>query len=214
MTMYDGMFKGRLAMLLGTCLLAASAVAAEPAEPAGPVVGGWRNLHSANGADRSLRDVPFAVLPQAAAKGARFSILDREAGRTVCCLVVESDRLDAIALETRYRLPGVWIADLTGGEEYNRRRGEPHIYEMKREGDLVGHVYSDDPSAYSDMGGLLLPADARMDGPSVLKLGADSYRLQFKSLPFTDENGALDRYTLQPAATAPALVVEVPFSTY
>lgn len=208
--MYDGMFRGRLAMLLGTCLLAASAAAAEPA---GPVVGGGRNLHSAHGADPALRDVPFAVLPEAVAKGTRFAILDREAGRTVCCLVVESDRLDAIALETRYRLPGVWIADLTGDEEYNRRRGEPHIYEMKRDGDLVGHVYSDDPAAYSDMGGLLLPADASMDG-GMLTLGADRYRLQFKSLPFADENGALDRYTLQPAAPAPALVVEVPFSTY
>lgn len=212
--MYDGMFTGRLALLLGTCLLAASAASAAAAEPAGPVVGGWRNLHSANGADPALRDVPFAVLPQAAAKGARFAILDREAGRVVCCLVVESDRLDAIALETRYRLPGVWIADLTGGEEYNRRRGEPHIYEMKREGDLVGHVYSDEPEAYSDMGGLLLPADAGMDTAGGLTLGGTPYRLQFKSLPLADENGALDRYTLQPASTAPAIVVEVPFSTY
>ncbi|WP_312236143.1 decarboxylase [Stenotrophomonas sp.] len=211
--MYDGKFRGRLAMLLGTCLLAAAAAVAA-AGPASPFMGGWRNLHSANGADPALRDVPFAVLPAAVAKGARFSILDREAGRTVCCLVVESERLDAIALETRYRLPGVWIADLTGGEEYNRRRGEPHIYEMKREGDLVDHVYSDDPAAYSDMGGLLLPADASMDATGVLTLGADRYRLQFKSLPFADENGALDRYTLQPASAAPAVVVEVPFSTY
>ena len=207
--MHDGKFAGRLALMLAMGLLAASTAAAEE-----PLAGGWRNLHSANGAEPMLRNVPFAVLPRAAAKGDRFATLDRESKRVVCCLVVDSERLDAIGLETQYRLPGVWIADLTGSEDYNRRRGEPHIYAMKRDGDLLGHTYSDAPEAYSDMGGLLLPADATLDAAGALKLGATSYRLQFTSLPFADEAGALDRYTLQPAGNAPPVVVEVPFSTY
>ncbi|HAI46717.1 MAG TPA: decarboxylase [Stenotrophomonas sp.] len=207
--MYEGRFAGRWAMLLAAGLLVASTASA-----AEPLLGGWRNLHSASGAEPMLRDVPFAVLPRAAAKGDRFAILDRESRRVVCCLVVDSERLDAIALETRYRLPGVWIADLSGEEAYNQRRGEPHIYQMKRDGDLVDYAYSDAPEAYSDLGGLLLPADAGMDATGLLRLGGENYRLQFKSLPFADENGALDRYTLQPPGSAPALVVEVPFSTY
>ncbi|MEG2805178.1 decarboxylase [Stenotrophomonas sp.] len=207
--MYEGKFAGHLATLLAAGLLVAGSVSA-----AEPLVGGWRNLHSANGADPMRRDVPFAVLPRAAAKGDRFAILDRESRRVVCCLVVESERLDAIALETRYRLPGVWIADLSGDEAYNRRRGEPHIYEMARVDELVDYAYSDAPEAYSDMGGLLLPADAGMDAAGKLTLGATGYRLQFTSLPFADENGALDRYTLQAGDGAPALVVDVPFSTY
>jgi hypothetical protein len=209
MMMFEGMFAGRLALLLAAALVGTSAASA-----AEPLVGGWRNLHSASGAEPMLRDVPFAVLPRAATEGDRFAILDRESKRVVCCLVVDSPRLDAIALETRYRLPGVWIADLTGDEAYNRRRGEPHVYAMKRVDDLVDYAYSDAPEAYSDLGGLLLPADAGMDASGTLTLGADRYRLQFTSLPFADENGALDRYTLQPAGSAPALVVEVPFSTY
>lgn len=209
MTMHDAKFAGGLALLLAVGLVTTATAAAQE-----PLAGGWRNLHSANGAEPMLRNVPFAVLPRAAAKGERFAILDRESRRVVCCLRVDSERLDAIGLETQYRLPGVWIADLTGDEDYNRRRGEPHIYAMKRDGDLLGYTYSDAPGAYSDMGGLLLPADASMDAAGGLKLGAASYRLQFTSLPFADEAGALDRYTLQPADNAPPVVVEVPFSTY
>ena len=82
-------------------MMAGNAVAAEPDAP---VFGGWRNLHSASGAEPVLRNQPFAILPGEVAKGERFAILDRENKQAVCCLVVDSDRLDAIALETRYRL--------------------------------------------------------------------------------------------------------------
>ncbi|MGE8250890.1 MAG: decarboxylase, partial [Stenotrophomonas bentonitica] len=119
------------------------------------------------------------------------------------------------ALETRYRLPGVWIADLLGNEDYNRRHGDPHVFAMKREGDLVDHVFSQEGGGYSDLGGLLLPAGAALDasGGSV-KFGTTTYRLQVQSQRFADDNGALDRYTLQPPAPAAPVVVEVPYSTY
>ena len=208
--MHNARFSALLAVTLGACLLSATAAAADA-----PVFGGWRKLHSANGAEPMLQDLPFAALPQAAAKGARFAIFDRESRRVVCCLVVDSERLDAISLETRYRLPGVWIADLLGSEDYNARRGQPQVYAMKRDGALVDYAFSDALGAYSDLGGLLLPANATLDAAGAIVLGTDSYRLQFQSLPLADENGALDRYTLQPAAAGAApVVVEVPFSTY
>ncbi len=192
--------------------MAGNAVAAEPDAP---VFGGWRNLHSASGAEPVLRNQPFAILPREVARGERFAILDRENKQAVCCLVVDSDRLDAIALETSYRLPGVWIADLLGNEDYNRRHGDPHVFAMKREGDLVDHVFSQEGGGYSDLGGLLLPAGAALDasGGSV-KFGTTTYRLQVQSQRFADDNGALDRYTLQPPAPAAPVVVEVPYSTY
>lgn len=188
---------------------------AAAAEPDAPVFGGWRNLHSASGAEPVLRNQPFAILPREVAKGERFAILDRENKQAVCCLVVDSDRLDAIALETSYRLPGVWIADLLGNEDYNRRHGDPHVFAMKREGDLVDHVFSQEGGGYSDLGGLLLPAGAALDaGGSTIKYGTTTYRLQVQSQRFADDNGALDRYTLQPPAPAAPVVVEVPYSTY
>lgn len=207
--MRNGKITGLRVALLGTLLASGTVLAADA-----PALGGWRNLHSANGADPMLRDLPFAAFPRAVAKDARFAIYDRESKRAVCCLVVDSDRLDAITLETRYRLPGVWIADLMGSEEYSRQHGEPHVYAMKRDGELVDYGYSDDPSAYSDLGGLLLPAAASVDANGLVKVGSASYRLQFTSLPFADENGALDRYTLQPAGGGAAELIEVPFSTY
>jgi hypothetical protein len=184
------------------------------AEPEAPVFGGWRNLHSANGAAPVLEDLPFAILPRDVAKGSRFAVLDRENKQAVCCLVVDSERLDAIALETRYRLPGVWIADLLGNEDFNQRHGDRHVFAMKREDALVDHVFSDAGGAYSDLGGLLLPAGAALEEGGSVKLGATSYRLQTQSQRFADDNGALDRYTLQPPAPASPVVVEVTYSTY
>jgi len=192
-------------------LIAGPALAADA-----PQVGAWRNLHSASGSETMQRNLAFAMVPAPAQKGDRFAVLDREGRQVVCCLVVDSERLDAIALETRYRLPGVWIADLLGDEDSNRRRGEPYVYAMQRDATLAAHVFADAAGAYSDLGGLLLPAGSVMEpGTDMLRLGAQRYRLQFRSQRFADENGALDRYTLQPAAAdAATLVVDVPYSTY
>lgn len=199
---------GRLA-IFAAVLLSGTAVAADT-----PDFGAWRNLHSANGSEPVQRDLPFASLPAAAGKGDRFAVLDREGKRVVCCLVVDSARLDAIALETRYHLPGVWIADLMGSQERNQRLGEPFVYAMTRDAELVAYPFTDLPEAYSDLGGLLLPAEATLDAAGAVKLGARRWTLQFRRLPLADENGALDRYTLVPAGGGSGQVVEVPFSTY
>lgn len=195
-------------------LLAAMMLAGSAAAAGNPVFGGWRNLHSASGSEPVLQDLAFALLPAAAEKGERFAILDREGKRAVCCLVVDSERLDAIALETRYRLPGVWIADLLGSEEHNRRQGDPYVYAMTRDAELVEYPFSDLPEAYSDLGGLLLPAGAALEPSGTVKVGSTRWNLQFRQLPLADENGALDRYTLLPASGGSGQVVEVPFSTY
>lgn len=196
---------------------AALAQAADTAETADTAIfGSWRNLHSASGADPVLEDLAFAVLPRAVERGTRFMVLDREGRQAVCCLVVDSARLDAIALETRYRLPGVWIADLLGNEETNRRQGEPYVFAMKRDGALVSHEFSTGAGAYSDLGGLLLPAGSTLDAAGgTVQRGADSWRIAFQSRRLADENGAVDRYTLQPeAAGAKPETVEVSYSTY
>ncbi len=195
-------------------LLAAGMLCGMASAAGAPTFGAWRNLHSASGSEPVLQDLAFALLPTAAEKGERFAILDRESKRTVCCLVVDSERLDAIALETRYHLPGVWIADLLGSEERNRRQGDPRVYAMTRDAELVDYAYSELPEAYSDLGGLLLPAGAALEPGGIVKFGAAHWTLQFRRLPLADENGALDRYTLLPSTGGPAQVVEVPFSTY
>lgn len=144
------------ALLLALGLSVALDAAAQGATTA-PVFGGWRNLHSANGVEPAQDDLAFAMLPTTAAKGTRFAILDREAKRVVCCMVVSSDRLDAGVLETQYRLPGVWVSDLLNEGNDTPPPYEPRVYEMKRDGALATYVFHDAIEAYSDLGGLLLP---------------------------------------------------------
>ncbi|MCF7751401.1 hypothetical protein KQ945_11620 [Bacillus subtilis subsp. subtilis] len=202
------------ALLLALGLAAALDAAAQAATTA-PVFGGWRNLHSANGIEPAQDDLAFAMLPTTAAKGTRFSILDREANRVVCCMVISSERLQADALETQYKLPGVWVSDLLNEGTDTTPPYAPRVYEMKRDGALASYVFHDAVEAYSDLGGLLLPPDASIDATGTIKTGGAAYRLQFQSTTFADEDGALDRFTLRPVgkAGAPA-IVEVPYATY
>lgn len=194
--------------------LAVGLDAAAQAAPAAPVFGGWRNVHSANGVEPAQDDLAFAMLPTPVAKGTRFAILDREANRVVCCMVVSSDRLDAGVLETQYRLPGVWVSDLLN-EGNDTPPYEPRVYEMKRDGALATYVFHDAIEAYSDLGGLLLPPGASIDAAGTVKTGTRSYKLQFQTTTFTDEDGTLDRFTLRPVgAPGAAVVVEVPYATY
>ncbi|MDR2961518.1 MAG: decarboxylase [Stenotrophomonas sp.] len=200
-----GRSAGGLALAL--CLAAPLAQAGEP------VFGGWRNLDSRDGAEPALRDIPFAVLPAAVASDARFSIYDRESKRLVCCLQVASAELDDTALRKVYQLPEQWVTDLRNGRSA-ARPWPTRVYEMRRIGELVDYGFSDAPEAYSDLGGLLLPADARLLPDGSVKMGA-TYRLQFRSTPLGDDSSALDRFTLQPAQGAgKPVVVEVSYGTY
>ncbi len=202
------------ALLLALGLSVALDAAAQGATTA-PVFGGWRNLHSANGVEPAQDDLAFAMLPTTAAKGTRLAILDREAKRVVCCMVVSSDRLDAGVLETQYRLPGVWVSDLLNEGNDTPPPYEPRVYEMKRDGALATYVFHDAIEAYSDLGGLLLPPGASIDAAGTVKTGTRSYTLQFQTTTFTDEDGTLDRFTLRPVGSPGAsVVVEVPYATY
>ena len=51
-----------------------------------PVFGAWRNLQTEAGHVPAQRDLAFAMLPQAATRGDRFAIVDREASaRCAAC---------------------------------------------------------------------------------------------------------------------------------
>jgi len=200
-----GRSTGGLALAL--CLAVPLAQAAEP------TFGGWRNLGSRDGAEPALRDVPFALLPRAVARDARFSIYDRESKRLVCCLQVASAELDDTALRKVYQLPEPWVADLRN-DRSAARPWPTRVYEMRRTDELVDYGFSDAPEAYSDLGGLLLPASARLLPDGSVQAGA-TYRLQFRSTPLGDDSSALDRFTLQPEQDAgKPVVVEVSYGTY
>ncbi|WP_049469741.1 hypothetical protein [Stenotrophomonas indicatrix] len=215
--MRSGSFRGRQSAVKAMAVLSllCMAVAAMAAEstPA-PVFGGWRNLQTEAGYQPAQRNLAFAMLPQAATRGDRFAILDREGKRTVCCLQVASESLGVAALREQYHLPQAGVTDLSNGRS-PARPYLPHVYAMQRVDELADYVFADVAGAYSDLGGLLLPDAAALaaDGTEV-RVGEGQYRLQFHRQPLADDDGALDRYTLQVLPAGAPIVVEVPFGTY
>lgn len=194
-----------------------AASAAQPAPAAAaetPVFGAWRNLQTEAGHVPAQRDLAFAMLPQAATRGDRFAIVDREGKRTVCCLQVASPSLGVAALREEYHLPQAWVTDLSNGRS-PARPYLPHVYAMQRVDELADYGFADVAGAYSDLGGLLIPEGAALepDG-SAIRLGDTRYLLHFQRQPHADDDGALDRYTLQAGEGAALIVVEVPFGTY
>ncbi|QKW56516.1 decarboxylase [Stenotrophomonas sp. NA06056] len=203
--------------VLSLLCMAATVVAAEPIiapDADAPVFGAWRNLQTEAGYQPPQRNLAFAMLPQAATRGDRFVILDREGKRAVCCLQVASESLGVAALREQFHLPQAGVTDLSNGRS-PARPYLPHVYAMQRVDELADYRFADVAGAYSDLGGLLLPDAAGLaaDGSEV-RLGEAHYRLQFHRQPLADDDGALDRYTLQVLPAGVPVVVEVPFGTY
>lgn len=212
---------GLTAMALLPWLLAAVTAHAAAIDPPAAaqasdaaVFGGWRNLQTETGYEPAQRNLAFGMLPQEATRGDRFVILDREGRRAVCCLQVASPSLGVAALREQYHLAQAGVDDLSNGRS-PARPYVPHVYAMQRVDELVDYAFADVAGAYSDLGGLLLPEAAAL-APEAdrVRVGEVQYRLQFQRLPFADDDGALDRYTLRPSGHGPAKVVEVPFGTY
>ena len=91
----------------------------------------------------------------------------------------------------------------------------PHVYAMQRVDELADYSFADVPGAYSDLGGLLIPEGAALEADgSAVRLGDIRYPLHFQRQPHADDDGALDRYSLQAGEGGAPIVVEVPFGTY
>ena len=134
--------------------VACAATAAEPVPAAAaetPVFGAWRNLQTEAGYAPAQRNLAFAMLPQAAPRGDRFAVLDREGKRAVCCLQVASPSLGVAALREQYHLPQAWVTDLSNGRS-PARPYLPHVYAMQRVDELADYGFADVPGAYSDLG--------------------------------------------------------------
>nr|WP_164072610.1 decarboxylase [Stenotrophomonas maltophilia] len=205
-----------LPLLLAAMTAHAAAVDPSAAAPANDaaVFGGWRNLQTEAGHEPAQRNLAFGMLPQEATRGDRFVILDREGRRAVCCLQVDSPSLGVAALRDQYHLAQAGVDDL-GNVRSPSRPYVPHVYAMQRVDELADYIFADVAGAYSDLGGLLLPEAAAVDPEATtVRLGEVQYRLQFQRQPFADDDGALDRYTLQAPGHGAAKVVEVPFGTY
>ncbi|UXB34724.1 decarboxylase [Stenotrophomonas maltophilia] len=209
--------RARRVLAVSVLGVAFAASAIEPAPDAvaeAPVFGAWRNLQTEAGYAPAQRNLAFAMLPQAATRGDRFAIVDREGKRAVCCLQVASPSLGVAALREQYHLPQAWVTDLSNGRS-PARPYLPHVYAMQRVDELADYGFTDVPGAYSDLGGLLIPEGAALEADgSAVRLGDDRYPLHFQRQPHAEDDGALDRYTLQAGEGVAPIVVEVPFGTY
>ena len=192
---------------------AASAIEPTPdAAAEAPVFGAWRNLQTEAGYAPAQRNLAFAMLPQAATRGDRFAIVDREGKRAVCCLQVASPSLGVAALREQYHLPQAWVTDLSNGRS-PARPYLPHVYAMQRVDELADYGFTDVPGPTATWG-LLIPESAALEADgSAVRLGDDRYPC-ISSASHAEDDGALDRYTLQAGEGVAPIVVEVPFGTY
>ncbi len=132
---------------------AASAIEPTPdAAAEAPVFGAWRNLQTEAGYAPAQRNLAFAMLPQAATRGDRFAIVDREGKRAVCCLQVASPSLGVAALREQYHLPQAWVTDLSNGRS-PARPYLPHVYAMQRVDELAAYGFTDVPGPTATWGG-------------------------------------------------------------
>ncbi|MBW8777088.1 MAG: decarboxylase, partial [Stenotrophomonas sp.] len=170
--------RARTVLAVSVLGVAFAASAAEPMPAAtaeSPVFGAWRNLQTEAGYAPAQRNLAFAMLPQAATRGDRFAIVDREGKRAVCCLQVASPSLGVAALREQYHLPQAWVTDLSNGRS-PARPYLPHVYAMQRVDELADYGFADVPGAYSDLGGLLIPEGAALEADgSAVRLGDDRY---------------------------------------
>lgn len=199
-----------LALLAGACL-AATCIGANAAPQ--PLFGGWRNLATAADAGYHEENMAFAMLPVEVARDTRLALLDPARKRTVCCFEVVSVALEDPILRHRFDLPEVWITDLRNAWNLDGRPYAPFVFALQRRDALIGYGFAED--RYDHLGGLLVPANARVTPRGTLEVDGREFTLQVDEQAMANDNGSLARYTLTDTqAPRRSYTVEVPFATY
>ncbi|MCY1525905.1 hypothetical protein D9M68_609060 [compost metagenome] len=187
-------------------MLIALASQAQPSTQA-PSVGAWRKVSDA----QFNQQFHFAMLPGVAAINGEWAVYDSEAGRVVCCLIVQGPELTEAELEADYDIPGPWITDLTNGWNLDAAPYRPRVQLLRVEGELGSYEFTDNTDA---LGGLLVPANARVVASRTLEIDGQRYAVGRKDASLADDDGAVRTYSLQAVKGSEPLKVEVPFATY
>lgn len=182
------------------------------AQAAGPAAGGWRNLTIGPAYSVADQRSAFVMLPADAGKGSRFTVMDLARWQPVCCLEVNSPRLQRTTLVHSYQVPGVWATDLDSGLD-NGAGAPSHVFAARPVGRLKGYAFEGHFTESGEMGGLLLPADAKAAGAGKVSFGGVTYSVvrEVDSLP--DDDGGLETYRLTPDAGGAAQTIDVRFGT-
>lgn len=198
--------------LLASIGLATAGLAAM-ADPAPVLFGGWRNLATAADAGYVEENMAFAMLPAVVARGTRMAVLDEQRKQTVCCLEVVSVPLEDSLLRHRFDLPGVWVSDLRNDWNIDHRPYLPEVFALQRRDALVDYHF--DENGYGHLGGLLVPADARITPQGTLHTGSQTFTVDIDTQPMANDNGSMSRYTLTDTRNPQhRYTVEVPVATY
>ncbi|WP_236747428.1 hypothetical protein [Achromobacter ruhlandii] len=172
-----------------------------------PQIGAWRKVSDAQ-LDKQFR---FSMLPAAAPVASKWAAYDAQAGKVVCCLVVQGETVTEAELEGTYDIPGPWITDLTNGWNLDAAPYRPRVQLLRAEGALDAYEFAEMADA---LGGLLVPGDARAVAKDALEIGGQRYTVARESASLADDDGGVTTYSLRPAAGGAPLKVEVPFATY
>ncbi|MGE8691274.1 MAG: hypothetical protein ACN6PJ_29295 [Achromobacter sp.] len=172
-----------------------------------PIVGAWREVSDA----QFHQQYRFSMLPEVAAAGSKWAVYDRGAGKTVCCLVVVGPEIGEAELDGTYGIPGPWITDLVNGWNLDAAPYRPRVQRLRADEDLLDYEF---PDMADELGGLLLPAQARAVAPRTLEFDGQRYTVERQDEPLASDDGVVHIYALRPAQGGKPLAVEVPYGTY
>lgn len=172
-----------------------------------PVVGAWRKVSDA----QFNQQYRYSMLPGVAAAGSKWAAYDYKAGKTVCCLVVVGPEISEAELDSAYGIPGPWITDLVNGWNLDAAPYRPRVQLLRAQEALLDYEF---PDTAGELGGLLLPAQARAGGPRTLELDGQRYTVEREDVPLASGDGMVHAYTLRPAQGGKPLAVEVPYGIY
>ncbi|CAB3711862.1 Uncharacterised protein [Achromobacter denitrificans] len=172
-----------------------------------PIVGAWRKVSDA----QFNQQYRYSMLPGVAAAGSRWAVYDHGAGKTVCCLVVVGPEISEAELDGTYGIPGPWITDLVNGWNLDAAPYRPRVQLLRAEGALLDYEFAD---MADELGGLLLPAQAKAVAPRTLELDGQRYAVERKEVPLASDDGTVHAYALRPARGGTPLAVEVPYGIY
>ncbi|AUT48557.1 hypothetical protein [Achromobacter sp. AONIH1] len=172
-----------------------------------PTVGAWRKVSDA----QFNQQYRFSMLPGVVAAGGKRAVYDYQAGKIVCCLVVVGPEISEAELDSNYGIPGPWITDLVNGWNLDAAPYRPRVQLLRAEGALLDYEFSD---MADELGGLLLPAQARAVAPRTLELDGQRYSVTRKDVPLASDDGMVHAYALRPAQGGKPLAVEVPYGIY
>jgi hypothetical protein len=160
-----------------------------------PIFAGWRFLSDQQG--KNSKNYVFVFSEKPISEKTSFSVFNPKTKKMLCCLIAGGEALTERILENGYKIPSVWISDLTS-EIYK----EPHVsnrsvYLAKMDNELTTKVFDKIFIDDHQYGGLVISSSPRIIQGGLVEIGNIKYSIKHKSGELADDDGGFDEFDIQ-----------------